>query len=218
VTVFKIVADGSAALLRPLFTSVDGILVTDRGTVFTFWKMNRRQICWAHLLRKFVSFSERPDKTAAAFGAELLGYADLVFTYWNQYKDGKIDNSQFQLWMDPVKRHFEGCIERAIASKIERLAGSCLDILNHREALWTFMAHNGVTPTNNHAERELREFVLWRKRCFGAQSERGNRFAERIMTISHTARKQKCSVFAFLTTCCEAMQSSSPLPLLLPAA
>lgn len=47
-----------------------------------------------------------------------------------------------------------------------------------------------VEPTDNHAERELRAFVLWRKRSFGTQSERGNRFAERLMTVAHTARKQ----------------------------
>jgi transposase len=30
--------------------------------------------------------------------------------------------------------------------------------------------------------------LLWRKHSFGTQSERGNRFAERLMTIAHTAR------------------------------
>jgi hypothetical protein len=34
-----------------------------------------------------------------------------------------------------------------------------------------FVEHDGVEPTNNHGELELREFVLWRKRSFGSQSE-----------------------------------------------
>lgn len=58
-----------------------------------------------------------------------------------------------------------------------------------------------MEPTNNHAERELRRFVLWRKRSFGTQSDRGNRFAERLMTIAHTARKQGLDVLAFLVAC-----------------
>ena len=51
----------------------------------------------------------------------------------------------------------------------------------------------------------------------GTQSERGNRFAERIMTVTHTARKQKKNVFEFLTECCRAWTSGKKPPLLLPA-
>ena len=60
------------------------------------------------------------------------------------------------------------------------------------------MTHEGVDPTNNHAEQELRAFVLWRKRSFGSQSERGERFAERMMTVAHTARKQGQAVLDFI--------------------
>jgi transposase len=55
VTVFGITPDGSRAKLRGLFAAVRGILVTDRGTQFGFWAMQDRQICWAHLIRKFVN-------------------------------------------------------------------------------------------------------------------------------------------------------------------
>jgi transposase len=58
----------------------------------------------------------------------------------------------------------------------------------------------------------LRAFVLWRRRSFGSQSERGNRFAERIMTVAHTARKQNKHVLSFLTECCDAHRSGMPAP------
>ncbi|CAN5808674.1 hypothetical protein BH11MYX2_BH11MYX2_41160 [soil metagenome] len=54
-TVFKIVTDGSRATLEPLYGALRGILVSDRATALGFWAMERRQICWAHLLRKAVS-------------------------------------------------------------------------------------------------------------------------------------------------------------------
>jgi hypothetical protein len=57
--------------------------------------MERRQICWAHLIRKFVSFSER-DGPAGAFGRQLLDYAGIVFDYWHDYKAGKLDRVLFQ--------------------------------------------------------------------------------------------------------------------------
>src|SRR5258706_11065683 len=104
--------------------------------------------------------------------------------------------------MAPVRLQLEALLERAVAAKVRDLSGSCEDILEHREALWTFVEREGVEPTNNHAERELRSFVLWRRRSFGSQSVRGDRFAERLMTIAHTASKQGRDVLAFLTACC----------------
>jgi len=214
VTVFKIVADSSKATLRPLYGALRGILISDRATALNFWAMERRQVCWAHLLRRFVSFSER-DGPAAAVGRELLDYTGLVFEYWHAYKDGTLSKASFRAWMKPVRTGIEAVLERAVAANIKRLSGSCKNLLDHRRALWTFVDCDGVEPTNNHAERELRAFVLWRKRSFGSQSERGNLFAERLMTVAHTARKQRRDVLAFLTACCEAHGHGTQAPTLL---
>lgn len=210
-TVFKIVANGRAATLKPLYGELRGILVSDRATALNFWSMERRQICWAHLIRKFVSFEERAGP-AGAFGRELLDYAGIVFEYWDDYRAGRLSRAVFRTWMMPVREQVEALLERVAASGIAPLAGSCADILAHRAALWTFVDRDGVEPTNNHAERELRAFVLWRKRSFGTQSERGNRFAERLMTIAHTARKQKTNVLEFLTACCVAHLDGGTVP------
>ena len=114
--------------------------------------------------------------------------------------------------MAPVREQFEATLERAVMSGAEHVAGSCADILEHRAALWNFVDQRDVEPTNNHAERELRAFVLWRKTCYGSQSERGNRFAERVMTVAHTARKQKVNVLEFLTECCVAQLDGNQPP------
>jgi transposase len=212
VTVFKVIANGQRATLKTeLFTKLRGILVSDRAKALKFWAMEKRQICWAHLLRKFISFSER-DGPAGAIGRELIEYTGIVFEYWSDYKAGKVSRKQFRAWMVPVRVQFEALLERAMAADIKGLSGSCADILEHRAALWTFVDRHGVEPTNNHAERELRAFVLWRKRSFGSQSERGNRFAERLMTIAHTARKQNKNVLAFLAACCEPRSDETPTP------
>ena len=47
---------------------------------------------------------------------------------------------------------------------------------------------------------------------------RGNLFAERVMTVAHTARKQNKNVLEFLTACCTAARSSSTPPSLFLAA
>jgi transposase len=216
-TVFKIVTDGSRATLEPLYGALRGILVSDRAKALGFWAMERRQICWAHLLRKFVSFTER-DGPSAAFGRDLLNYTGILFEYWHDYKAGKLDRGTFRAWMAPVRAQVEALLARAAAANIDRVSGSCTDMLAHKHALWTFVDGDGVEPTNNHAERELRAFVLWRKRSFGTQSERGNLFAERLMTVAHTARKQGQDVLTFLTGCCEAHAAGTRAPSLFTAA
>jgi len=173
--------------------------------------MARRQICWAHLVRKFVSFAER-DGPAGSLGRELLDYTGLVFEYWHDYRDGKLSRDRFIAWMAPLRQQVQAALQRAVDAKLGHVSGSCADILAHAPALWTFVDHDGVEPTNNHAERELRAFVLWRRRSFGTQSERGNLFAERLMTVAHTARKQRRHVLSFLTTCCQAMIDESTPP------
>lgn len=208
-TVFRVLADGSKKTLRPLYGALRGILVSDRAKALNFWAMERRQICWAHLIRRFISFSER-DGPAGAFGRELLEYTGIVFEYWNAYNAGKLSREQLVARMLPVREQTEATLARAVAADIKRLSGSCADMLTHKQALWTFVERDGVTPTNNHAERELRAFVLWRKRSFGTQSERGNLFAERLMTVAHTARKQNKNVLVFLTACCQARPGIPP--------
>ena len=213
-TVYRIFADGCRDTIRPLFGPAKGILVSDRATVFSFWSMALRQICLAHLVRKFTAFCERAGP-AGALGRQLLEYTRLVFEYWHGYKDGILTRQELEFWLQPVRRGLEQALERGEKAGIERLSGACADILAHRDALWTFVTHEGVQPTNNHAELELRAFVMWRRRSFGSQSERGERFAERMMTVVHTARKQGKSVLDFLVQTVTAYVDGTTAPQLL---
>jgi transposase len=209
-TVFKIVASGDSRTLR-LLLGDKGILVSDRASALKFWGMERRQICWAHLLRKFVAFSERGGKTKN-FGNDLLDYVKLMFDYWHQMKAGTISRERFQQLMVPIRVDVEKLLQKGVDAKIVGLSGACDDILEHQAALWTFVDRDDVEPTNNHGERELRAFVIWRKTSLGTQSERGNRFAERMMTVAHTAKKQDLNVFDFVTSSCVAKCSGQKHP------
>ena len=211
VTVFKTVLNNSKETLKPLFGELKGNLISDRAGALNFWAMERRQICWAHLLRKFISFSER-DGPAGEIGCDLVNSTALVFEYWHAYKDGKISYTTMMNFLKPVREGIEDQLRRAVAANLKRISGSCKNVLKHKGALWTFLEQVGVEPTNNHAEHELRAFVLWRKRCQGSRSERGNVFAERLMTVVHTARKQNLDVLTFLTQCCEAQAQNEPPP------
>jgi len=74
-----------------------------------------------------------------------------------------------------------------------------------------------VEPTNNVAERALRPAVLWRKGSFGADSEAGSQFAERLLTVVATCRQQGRRLLEFLVAAGEAALRGSPPPSLVSA-
>src|SRR5262249_42325280 len=71
-------------------------------------------------------------------------------------------------------------------------------LLREMDSLWVFLAHHGVEPTNNRAERALRFGVLWRKRSLGTASDKGNRWVERILSLRETCRLQAQSTYTVL--------------------
>ena len=217
VTVFFITKDGSMAGLRGLFANVKGILVSDRGRQFGFWAMDQRQICWAHLIRRFTDFAERSGP-AGQLGRNLLLCAQTIIHSWHRVRDGTMSRREFARVATSLGAAIERHLENGVRLGLRGVSGSCADILAHRQAMWTFVHLPGVEPTNNHGERELRAFVLWRKACFGSQSDRGCRFAARIMTVTHTLRKQKRHVLSYLTQACLAALRGQPAPsLVIPA-
>jgi transposase len=213
-TVFFIAKDGSMAGLRGLFAKVKGILVSDRGKQFAFWAMEDRQICWAHLIRKFTAFAERSGP-AGQLGENLLLCTRTMIHCWHRVRDGTMSRARFQRLVASLGPLIEGHLENGVRMGVRGVSGSCADIIEHRRALWTFANVPGVEPTNNHGERELRAFVLWRKKSFGSQSDRGCRFAARIMTATHTLRKQKRHVLSYLTSASQAALRGEPAPSLI---
>lgn len=215
VTVFFVASDQKAETIAALMRSLRGFLVTDRGSQFGFWAMERRQICWAHLIRKFVAYSERKDE-GAAIGYALLLIAQAMLSAWHQVRDGTITRARYKVMADNAQVAMEELLARGVALRLRGLSGSCANILEHKEALFRFAFVPGLEPTNNRAERALRAFVMWRKTSYGSQSERGCVFAQRLMTVVETLRQQKRPVFAFLVDACRAAQQRTPTPSLLP--
>ena len=82
-------------------------------------------------------------------------------------------------------------------------------IIREIDSLWFFLDHEGVDPTNNRAERALRFGVLWRKRSLGTQSEKGNRWVERILSLKETCRLRAISTFQVLEQCIESYCGST---------
>jgi len=98
------------------------------------------------------------------------------------------------------------------------LSGKCRRIIKNREHLWTFVHDQSVDPTNNIAERILRQGVLWRKSSFGTQSERGAHYVERILTVCATCRLQGRSIIEYLRDTCHCHMDGIAAPSLIKTA
>jgi transposase len=216
VTVFLIAATrGGTALKQLLGADFSGIVGSDRWSAYNWLDASQRQLCWAHLLRDFQAFVERKGESAL-IGQALLHQAAQMFSLWHRVRDGTLSRPDFQLAMKPIRREIEALLQLATFIDHSQTAQTCQNILKLSQALWNFVDHEDLDPTNNAAERALRRGVLWRKRSFGSQSERGLRFTEQILTVVTTLRQQKRNVLEYLTAACQAHHLGLPAPSLLP--
>jgi transposase len=112
-------------------------------------------------------------------GEALQAQVQQMFHWWHRVRDGTLAHASCASYMRPIRREIERLLEASQTCGIPKTEGTCRDILKRRQALWTFVRHVGVEPTNNAAERAIRPGVLWRKGSFGTQSADGSRFGER---------------------------------------
>lgn len=216
VTVFLIRASRSATAAKDLLgASFGGVLMTDRWGSYNWVSTTQRQLCWSHLKRDFKSFLDY-GSAAKQLGERLLCEHRRMFRLWHQVRDGTLSRLEFQLAMKVVRRRILALLEEGKALPCAKVSGMCKHILKFPEALFTFVDTERVEPTNNAAERAVRFAVLWRKGCFGSDSERGSRFVERILTVRATLRTQQRDLYAYLKAACTAALNGAAAPSLLP--
>lgn len=208
---------GRQGLIDLLGSAYAGIVGSDRLSAYNGLPDEQRQLCWSHLQRDFQAWVDRGGHSAL-IGRLLLAQVKGFFPLWHRVRDGTLPRHAFQEVMHPVRREVESLLQLgALLVEHRQTQATCRTILKHKAALWTFVDHEGVEPTNNAAEQALHRGVLWRKRSFGSQSPTGSRFVERILTVVISLRRQQRDVLDFLTHACQALTSGMAPPSLLPA-
>jgi transposase len=216
VTVFVVRRSRSAKVAQELLGEwFWGWLVTDRWSAYTWYPSWRRQLCWAHLLRDIEAMIARGGRSAEV-GEALRVETRTMFHWWHRVREGTLTHASFRTYMQPIRRAVEQLLEAGQRCGVPKTEGTCQEIFKRHQALWTFVRHEGVEPTNNAAERAIRPGVLWRKGSFGTQSAEGSRFVEAMMAVVATLKQQHRNVLDYLTAACEAAQRGEPAPSLLP--
>jgi transposase len=216
VTIFRVLKSrGKAAAKELLGEDVWGTIGTDRYAGYHWIDPRQRQLCWAHLKREFIAWSERVGETAR-IGLALLAVEKQLFALWYRVREGTLAWADFQVAMLPLMARVSTLLQEGVTGADAKAQGTCRNLVKLAPALWTFVWEPGVDPTNNCAERPLRRAVLWRRRSFGTQSAAGSQFVERILTTVTTLRQQRRDVLDYLTAACAAATRSDPAPSLLP--
>jgi transposase len=216
VTIFRLLQTRGAAGAKALLgEQVWGIIGTDHYAGYHWIDPRQRQLCWAHLKREFLAWSQQAGETAR-IGLALLAVEHQLFVLWYRVRDGTLPWAAFQVAMLPLLARVSTLLQDGVAGADVKTQGTCRNLLKREAALWTFVWESEVEPTNNCAERPLRRAVLWRRRSFGTQSGAGSQFVERILTAVTTLRQQRRDVLDYLTAACTAAIHKDPAPSLLP--
>jgi len=207
VAVFKVDPSRGKPGFNALLPQPQGVLITDRWHAYSRIPLQSRQLCWAHCKRDFQKLVDFGN------GGEKLGRAGLkvvreVFTVWRRFKNNLLTPRGLCRKLFPLKQRMRQILEKARDGPMKKAARFSKRMLKCFDALWTFARVSGVEPTNNHAERLLRQAVLWRKRCQRSWSDSGCRFVERVLTVVQTLRLQHRPVFQYLENTLRAHYSS----------
>jgi len=216
-TVFQIDRSRGGAVVDALLgADFAGVVGSDRWSAYNRFSAARRALCYAHLRRDFQGLVDRGGE-AAPIGRWGLAEIERLFVLWHRYRAGEFARPEMRRRLIPLQARLGRLLRRGQDNPDRKTAGLCRELTKWWPALWTFARVDGVEPTNNGAERALRPAVLWRKGSFGADSEAGSRFAERLLTVVATCRQQGRSVLAFLVAAGEAALQGTAAPSLLPA-
>lgn len=167
-----------------------GILTCDGYKGYTNL-VEKIQRCWAHLLREAKFLAQKHEGQAKILYnslCELFKKIKMVTTATAREKRERIFAKcikQMQLFIGIAKGYKE---LRKFATTME----------NGLQQWFTCVLNPEIEPTNNAAERELREFVVQRKIFGSFRSNKGLKIAETILSMLATWRKRNLNTYHML--------------------
>jgi transposase len=168
----------------------DGILTCD-GLKQYSKVIKRIQRCWAHLLREAKFFAQKHE-----------GQARVLYNSLSELF-AKIKTVTVKTPIEARKEIFVDCVKKIqsyikTAKSYTELKKFATTLENGLHNWFTCVLHPEIEPTNNRAERELREFVVQRKIFGSLRSEKGMIITETIMSVLATWRIRGLNTYNML--------------------
>lgn len=231
-SLFHIAATRSRSVLEELVgEEFDGYLNFDYFSAncsFAWTYEIKAQYCWAHLIRDIRFLAKHPDEATQQWGEQLLERSRRLFESWHRralmtvqglHRSMSLHRDRFLALVrqPPASREARNLAARFAVVDYEITGTAETGSYDQSEDYFRFMFVEGLEPTNNHNEQQLRHCVIDRRITQGTRSEAGQRYHERMWTAIATCKKQGRNFFAFLYQSIIAKLQKQPAPSLLPA-
>lgn len=184
---------GTKVLKEILTRKFTGIIVCDGWKPYANFT-KRLQRCWAHLLRESKDLAMKIEEAVPLHEALKNLYKSLN----DALEDDPPPEVRRNLWYKARETLQQWITKEYTNEMVIKLIGK---IRNGFEYWFTFIIHPGVEPTNNRAERALRELVVLRKIIGTLRNGKGISIHERIMTMLATWGQQGLNSLHMLRTC-----------------
>jgi transposase len=219
VAFYHVAASRGAKVLKGILgDEYKGTLCSDMYSAYSAFHKGSRQLCWAHIIRSIKGIKHgcrSPD--AVKFSTWMLWETGRMFALWHVFKRGHVDRHTLVRKSVIIRSRMSRCLQLYCASSDRDVAKTAKSLLKNWHGLFTFLEYDGVEPTNNAAERGLRPAVMWRKICFGNQSDDGELLTARLLTTERSCILQGKNAFQFLVSSIEAYRKNLSAPSLFPA-
>lgn len=193
-TVFRIDASrGSQVLLEVLGKEFNGVIGCDYFSAYHKYRGLSDcavQFCFAHLIRDIRYLHENTSGYTKGWATGLLNSIRAMFGVIHCREElgdrfaGELEDAAMQVLCSATTRVPDD-------KKAENLAKRFAD---HGDGYLKFLTTPGMEPTNNLAEQAIRFVVIDRKVTQGSKSETGQRWLERIWTLTATCAQSSQSL------------------------
>lgn len=170
-------------VLQQHFGSFAGVAICDGWGAYKIF--NIRQRCWAHILREAKHYSEKLDTVNSA---SLYHYLQKLFFVTSSSKIKEPN----QLAYDSSVKLLERIISEHANEK--ELKKFLTKLNNAKDDLFTFLLYCTVEPTNNIAERAIREPIIHRKIRGCVRNQKGCHMFGNLMSCIQTWKMRDCNL------------------------
>lgn len=177
-------------LIEVLGKTYNGVIVSDGWRSYSNYA-DKQQRCWAHILREVSYIAENY--------VEVKPLSDTLHKLYNrlikELETQPPPEKRKQIYDRAIRTIQDWTHREYTTGKVTQLVGK---IKAAAKSMLTFVLHPGVEPTNNKAERALREHVVQRKIIGTLRNSKGIKIHETIMTMLATWKRQNLNPYLMI--------------------
>jgi len=167
-----------------------GVMICDRGPSYDARELEdvAQQKCLSHLIRNAKAVEESKTGRARQFSRTLKELLQRALAL--SAKKNELDAADYKKQVGEIKDELTLHLrDRVLSDEDNQRLLNGIGAQHDRARVLSFLTEEGVEPTNNRAERDLRPAVIARKVSHRSRNERGARAFEAFTSVLLTIRK-----------------------------